>query len=267
MITGVLGYAKKVDYMDSYTIMSFNLKNLGVPAFFHRRAEAVRKQILLYEPDLVAIQEYADFMNNDLSNLGSKYQLVVYGRGRVSEKGEECGFLIKKGRFDHIDTEVFWLSETPTIPGSNFKGSIFPRIVVVASLKDGNRSFVAANTHLDHLVEAVRLRQSMVLASVLKENFLLDRLVLTGDFNAGRSASCLDALQSLTGLREIIPNPDGPTVRELPGISMRKDPIDHFFCGKGIQVNHCRILKDKFDGIYPSDHYPVLCNVSLKKLR
>ena len=251
--------------MNSYTIMSFNLKNLGVPAFFHRRADAVKKQILMYEPDLVAIQEYADFMNEDLSDLESMYRLIVYGRGRVSDKGEECGFLIKKGRFDHIDTEVFWLSETPSVAGSNFKGSIFPRIVVVADLQDGDNHFVLANTHLDHLVESIRLRQSLVLTSILQEHYSLDRLVLTGDFNAGRKASCLEALVNLTGLTEMIPEPDGPTVRELPGISMRKDPIDHFFRGIDIQVKSCTIIKDKFEGIYPSDHYPVLCEITLKE--
>lgn len=250
--------------MNRYKIMSFNLKNSGVPAAFHRRADAIKQVMLKYKPDIVAVQEFGNFMYRDLNSLNNMYQWVLYGRGKTNKKGEECGFLVKKGSFDQVRCQVYWLSDTPAMPGSKFKNSMFPRIVVIGEFTDAKNTFYVADTHLDHLLEPVRLRQSVVLANILNEHYPSDRMIVTGDFNAPRKASCIKTLKDMTGMEEMVAENDGPSVREIPGFSMRKDPIDHFFCKKGIQVINNRILTDKFDGIYPSDHYLLCCEIELK---
>lgn len=250
--------------MNRYKIMSFNLKNNGISASFHKRADAIKQVIMKYKPDIVAVQEFANYMYRDLNSLNNMYQWVLYGRGKTNKIGEECGFLVKKGSFDQVKCQVYWLSDTPTMPGSKFKNSMFPRIVVIGEFTDAKNTFYVADTHLDHLLEPVRLRQSVVLANLLNNHYPSDRMIVAGDFNASRQASCIKTLKDMAELEEIIAENDGPSIRGISSFSMRKEPIDHFFCRSGIQVQSSGIITDQFDGIYPSDHYLLLCEIELR---
>jgi len=64
----------------------------------------------------------------------SKYD--YYGNGRDAKNEDEAGpIFYKRDKFYPIESGMFWLSETPDIPGSILKKAYLPRIVSWIKLK------------------------------------------------------------------------------------------------------------------------------------
>jgi len=46
--------------------------------------------------------------------------------------------------------------------------------------------------------------------------------------------------------------------------SVRKLPIDHMFVSHGLKATKAKIVKEKINGRYLSDHYPIMADIDLK---
>ena len=56
----------------------------------------------------------------------------------------------------------------------------------------------------------------------------------------------------------------GSTLRGKIGSKTKKDhPIDHIYVSKGISVLNVRKIHKKYQGIYPSDHYPLIAYIAI----
>ncbi|MBQ6222839.1 MAG: endonuclease/exonuclease/phosphatase family protein [Solobacterium sp.] len=251
--------------MSIYTVMTFNLMNRLTSASFHRRASGILELIRTYDPDILGIQEFCDYMLEDLDSLTDTYTMIGAARGaRPSFANERNCVLVRKGMFKVLDSHTYWLSKTPDIPGSRLTGSMFPRIVTMVTLQDKHHMFTVANTHLDHMFEYVRVSQAEILGDLLNEANDGEMTILTGDFNTILSQRTLRTLTEKTGLRDVSPYNPTATIRSIIRLAgNRYSPIDHILVSKKAHVMQAKIITSMFMGSYPSDHFPVVAEIEL----
>lgn len=138
-------------------------------------------------PDVVGFQEVkpqmADFLRKHLDG----YLCVGCGRGAAFD-GENNMIGFPVDRFELMQLETFWLSETPDQPGSRYPGqSSCPRVCTHVILRplDGARVFHVYNTHLDHISEEARVLGAQAILKHVAEDLGHRNapLLLTGDMN------------------------------------------------------------------------------------
>lgn len=221
---------------------------------FSTRSKAILKMIHQYDPDLIGVQELTENMFSYLQQLQKDY--VFFGDSRHSMYNNEyTSILYKKDKFEQIDGSTSWLSPHPDKPGSRFLLSQFPRIVTQAHLKEKETGKILtfANTHLDANLPYMRTRQAKVLLSLLPE----EHVILTGDFNTVSDSPALQILQKR--LKDAVSDDMGSTLcGRFGSLSHRYHPIDHIFYTNDILVSETQKIKDTYDGVMPSDHYPVI---------
>jgi endonuclease/exonuclease/phosphatase family metal-dependent hydrolase len=102
-------------------------------------------------------------------------------------------------------------------------------------------------------------------------------VILTGDMNFRESSLGYRLLvEDRSGLRKLVdaryvsetPH-KGPTASTSNWVKLRppESRIDYILVNPELRVKSHRILDDQFDGRYPSDHLPVLAEVTLERTR
>src|SRR5687768_15282760 len=156
-------------------VMSFNVRvgsaDDGNDSWNHPSNGVDRKDLVVstvenYNPDILGLQEDLDYQGNYIRDQTSGYSMFRRG-ANADGSGEEVAILYRTNRFTRHRQGSFWLSPTPTTPGSEFGSAEFPRIVNWLELSDNQNSgfrFVVMNTHWEHGSsdgkETVRLKSS-----------------------------------------------------------------------------------------------------------
>lgn len=233
---------------------------------FSSRAKSIRECIRWNNPDFIGMQEFKDFMANQLGPIADEY--MFYGAGRMkdarSRHNERCCICWKKNRFDLLEGSTFWLSHTPEEPGSHFLESIYPRIATLVVLKDRETKeiFTLCNTHLDHVLPAARFKQAAVLMEELSKRARGSFVVLTGDFNTTSTSAAVQHILErgrAWKLQDAIPATLGTTMHDfLASSAHHYRPIDHIFLSENVSVEKSEIISSLYMGVYPSDHCPVM---------
>ena len=174
--------------MSKIKVMSFNLRydneRDGLNSFSNR-FDRVLEVICKESPDIIGFQEVLPSMRDKLRASLTDYCMVSCGRGKNLD-GESMLIGFKADRVEMISCESYWLSLTPTIPGSRYGGdqSGCPRMYTSRLLKhrDIEKQFRFINTHLDHEGENARYLGSVQLVQAISQ--YNEKFVLTGDFNA-----------------------------------------------------------------------------------
>ena len=163
----------------------------------------------------------------------------------------------------------FWLSETPDVPGTVFAGSGSIRLATWVVLRDvrTNLELFVINTHFDNVSQSSR-EQSESLIRTRLDALAGDRLVvLTGDLNQGEQNAAIQILiadsatsdlQLIDGYRQLFPvvQPDELTYHNFEG-QTAGTRIDFILHDNRLVTVAADIRRDTFDGLYPSDHYPL----------
>lgn len=138
---------------------------------WNTRAPRLRSLLSAERPTLLGAQEartdQAEFLR---SSLGMRYGIVGRGRG-TGGRGEGCPILYDAERLELLDWNQTALSDRPDRPGSVSWGNIIPRILVTASFHDRatGQTFLALNTHFDHLSERSRRRSAQAVRGAAAE--------------------------------------------------------------------------------------------------
>ena len=108
--------------------------------------------ILNAGPDVLFFQEITKIQFEFIDdNLGSVYDFVGMYRDST-DRSEKCSISYNKFKYTLNDWGQFWLSSTPSVPGSNDFCNFFPRICTWCSLKQlEGLDFAFFNIHLDHV--------------------------------------------------------------------------------------------------------------------
>ena len=245
--------------------MTFNIRlNLasdGPNAWPHRK-EAVSSLIRFHGVDLVGLQEVLPEQLRDLEALLPEFG--QFGAGRDADfRGEASAILYRKSRFDLLDDETFWLSETGA-PGSKGWDAAYPRVVTWGRLRDRatGTTFTHFNTHFDHVGKMARRESARILAAKIASG----PVIVTGDFNDVPDSEAYTTLTA-AGLRDafhVTRTPHhGPTStwNAFKAVEPGRR-IDFIFVRGDVEVLRHGILSETIDGVrFPSDHLPVLAEV------
>ncbi len=261
---------------DDYThlrVMTFNIRynepRDGVNAWPNRKQKAA-DVIRFHKADLVGVQEALIGQLEDLEKLLPDFAWCGVGRTDGKRDGEFSAILYRKQRFKLLDCKTLWLSETPETPGSKGWDAALPRIVTWAKFRDERtkKIFFHFNTHFDHVGLQARNESAKFIIARIKTIAGKMPAVLTGDLNVTEDTEAYKAFVSdgsLKDARYLSKNGHfGGTstfnaFKEMqPG---RK--IDYVFVTGGVQVFEHGVLADNWDGLWASDHLPVLAEVSL----
>lgn len=233
----------------------------GGNSFQHRKGFILDK-LAAEAPDVVGFQELTPPMREWLERYLPQYHFAGHGRGADYQDEANC-VAYRKETLELLALDCFWLSPTPTVPGSRYEGqSPCPRICVCTVLKHkkSRRPFRFYNTHLDHEGEEAQakgLRQILARIAADQTQSPLP-VVLTGDFNftpqspnGGIVAAC--AQPRLIDLAAKIPG----TYHEFGRIAPMK--IDYLYVDESLsaRAEPARAWEDVHDGVTLSDHYPL----------
>lgn len=243
--------------------MSFNVRNSGANdgmfAWPHRKDAAVT-MLKQEQPDLIGMQEALPDQLQDLdAGLAGEYQR--FSRGREADgSGEHSAIYVRRTAGKVLGDGHFWLSETPDVPGSKHWDHHCVRMANFVELEHerwGRYLFI--NTHLDHQSPLARLKGAELIGVFIQNSG--SPAVLTGDMNADPTSEPVQ-VYSRYGLHDAgFPYAnDSSTFHDFG--RRRGAVIDYVFHTEHWQTNSCRIITDKPNGMYPSDHYPVLAELT-----
>lgn len=257
-------------------LMTYNIRldiaSDGENAWAHRR-EWVAAQIQWLRPDIFGMQEVLPNQKADLIGALPGYQVLGGGRDG-NDKGEASPLGFDRRKFDLLDSGMFWLSPTPTVPSKGWDAA-YNRVATWARLRvHGRREVIfAINTHWDHIGLVARKESAAQIRRWIEANSKrCDRVMLFGDFNSEYDTEPLRHLRE-AGLRDAReasksrPFGPGATFNGFKNPDPQAHAIDHFLLGREIEVNRYMVLAQLIDGRWPSDHFPVLVDVTLPGCR
>ncbi len=194
----------------------------------------------------------------------------VRGRRRRAhngrDRGERCTVAFLASRVRLEAWTVRWFSDTPCAPGSRSWGNPIARIVTLCrftDLRTGDR-FGVANAHWDGASAASRVRSAAALLTWLDPE--LPWIVL-GDLNATAGDPAVARLLA-GGLRDTLAQlgergPEAATHHQGDG-STDGTRFDYVLVDDHWDVRGARIDHARPGGRLPSDHWPVVAEVTLR---
>lgn len=275
---------KKVVLLLAFTVMSCfsNGQNLKLISYNIRydnpndgentwpnRKDFLTAQLAFYEPDVFGIQEALHHQVTHIANALSDYNHVGLARDG-EQQGEASPIFYKKTRFELVQQNTFWLSETPEKISKGWDAAL-NRICTYVLLKDkkSKRHFWVFNTHLDHVGALARTHSiQLILNQIKKLNTKNDPVFLMGDFNSKPSDERIIHLKKeMNDSFEIsLQKPFGPagTFNGFRHNQPVTEQIDYIFISKShtCKVTKCAVLSDSKELKYPSDHLPVYIEVA-----
>jgi len=255
-------------------IMSFNIRynnpDDGINKWENRK-DWLTKSIRFFDMDLVGTQEVTYGQLTDMEKLLPTYSYVGVGR-EGGKKGEFTPIFYKKDRFEALDSDTFWLSETPEKVASKGWDAALPRIVTWVKFKDKETGaiFYHFNTHFDHRGKEARANSAKLIAKEIKRIAEDNAVVLTGDFNSSPDSDPHGILLE-NGLKDTFIQLDGEKQygpdytangwdAEGRGIENR---IDYIFYKNAVKPINYQVLDGQRGKRFISDHFPVIVEFDL----
>lgn len=237
------------------------------------RESKVASQILFHEVHLLGVQEALPQQMVNLQARLPRYKHVGVGREDGKDKGEYSAIFYDTTRLQVLQTQTFWLSETPEVPGSKGWDAAITRIVTWAKFRDRKtkKIFFAFNTHFDHIGQTARRESARLLLQKVKEIAGNTPAIVTGDFNSKPADEPIRVIMDpdnplrLTDTKDISATPHyGPsgTFNAFRAREIDDQPIDYIFTrGKWKVLKHATI-SETWEGRFASDHFAVLAQLS-----
>lgn len=257
------------------TVMSYNIRydnpGDGVNAWPNRKDKVAEMIDSRYSSDIVGLQEVLFHQLKDLQERLPDYNWVGAGRDDGHRKGELSPIMYKTDMFELIATNTFWLSENPQMPGSTSWDTAITRIVTWAKFKDrrNDKEFYVMNTHFDHRGDVARIESAKILSKKVSDFDNDLPIIITGDFNVNERSKAYEIMTETEGIYDARyiseSGHEGPTTSSNNWEEMRgpESRIDYIFVNQHVNVHTHRILDDKYDGRFPSDHLPVVAELVL----
>ncbi len=254
--------------MSPLMVMSFNIRygsaDDGANSWPHR-ADLVWEVLREHAPDVLGVQEALRFQLDELHESVPGYGEVGVGRDDGEQAGEYAAILYREDRLRLVESGTFWLSDTPAVPGSTSWGNHLTRICSWARLADrrSGRPVLVFNVHFDHQSQPSREKSAELLAARLGARRTTEPVIVLGDFNAGEDnpARLLLVTGPRPGLLDTYRAVHAPSAGEGTFNGFVGDTsgarIDAVLVSRDWHVHDAAIVRTRYDGRYPSDHFPV----------
>ena len=233
-----------------------------------KRLKRVLAMMAHLDADLIGLQEVTGAQFIDLRN-HFKDRFGIIGQAREESATKEYNpILYDLTKFTLIDSDTFWLSETPWIMSKTpkWKAACY-RIATWAKFETKDRqTILMINTHLDHESELARCHGSKVILDFIKTQ-KAHIVLLTGDFNGNQTERYYQLVtESMTDSAMAIENSKQVVTFIGEFVSENYNPadfryIDFIFVSKGVNITDFMIEASTIDGRLPSDHYPVVATI------
>ncbi len=259
-------------------VVSYNLRfdnPTDGPNAWPHRIDRIAAFARFYEPDVLGVQEALRSMLDSLQLRLPGYRWVGVGRADGRNGGEFSAIFYRTSRLELLESDTFWLSPTPEVPGSKGWDAAHERICTWAYFRDrqSGQTLFVFNTHLDHKGSQARLESARLLYRVLAERALRAPVLLTGDFNTTENTPPYQVLTSSGLLQDALYRAEnghyGPRTTWTGFKRLVPDQrIDFIFVSANVRVLHHAILIDLDEqGRFASDHLPVVADVLLPSRR
>ena len=260
--------AKRLDVM-SFNIRCGSCEKPDDVNHWDRRKYLVADLIRKQQPDLIGLQEAELFQVRDLAAMLGNYEWIGVGRDDGKEQGEANAVLFRKARFKLLTQETLWLSATPGQIGKGWDAAL-NRTASIVRLRDRDsaQELFLLNTHFDHLGQQARMESSKLVVGLVRSMAGKLPVIVTGDFNYTRQFAGYAIVADLLRDAEQIAGrqAQGGTISFNDfGKSIEPDKkIDFIFVNDDVEVVSHRIITDRYQGRYPSDHYPLQAELRLR---
>ena len=235
-----------------------------------RRRGPMDAQFKAIGADLFAFQEMETFGGGSMSgeNLALDWLLENNPDYRAAAVGDPAEFpstqpiLYRADRLTLVDQGWFFFSDTPDVIYSRTFDGSYPAFASWARFRGpGGTEFDAVNVHTDFRSGSNRLASVRLVADRIAPAIADGRpVILLGDLNARRGAPTLEILEE-AGLTFLAV--DGATYHLNRGLNLF-GAIDHVGTANGIRAaGPPVVVRRKFQGEWPSDHYPVIADLFL----
>lgn len=269
--------AKPTGKKSNFRIATYNIRletpvDSGARAWEKRKLD-VKKIIKSYKFDIFGVQEVGSSkQETEMKKLIPEFTYI--GRGRDSEdgtKGEQIGIFLRTKRFSVCDKGSFFLSETPNIMSKGWDAD-FRRMCVWTKLKDlaNNCEFYVFCTHFDHIGKRARIESAKLIVDRMQSFTNNYPVILVGDLNSAPQDTAM--YNAITNY--LIDTAVSAKVKSIPtdgtfnGYNMNtinfpaSQKIDYILYRKMNALNY-RVLNKRYNDLsYPSDHFPVMCDMS-----
>ena len=246
--------------------MTFNLRYDNETDGEHSwslRQGSMLKMIQKHKADVIGTQETSDRIFAYLQAHCHEYELVGDGR-EVNRLGERCTVMIRKDRFDVLKTETVWLNGNFNLAGDLDPEEGFARICTMVLIQDKQtlaktRIF---NCHMAYQSETVILRNGENLLKYI-DRFRHTKIpfVLMGDFNSSIDHPIHQPLLRKFKEAYLALNQTRTNTFHAYGDPKGIIAIDFIYTDL-LTFTSVTTDTSRFDGLYPSDHYPVIAELT-----
>lgn len=221
------------------------------------RAPLIIKTILKYKPALISLQE-TDIYQRQLLEKELYPFYLHFGIPRDGKKEEGNGILYRPDILTFINGENFALSDTPDVIGSSHWGEGNRRICTLARFKSpyGKDILEVFSIHLDYESEKSRINSIKLIKSKIKKT-PIENVILIGDFNDTENSQTIQMTKE--GMNQAGEGDPQMTFHNFTGLAIEKD--DYIFVGENMKPTNYRLIKDEYDEVFPSDHFPIMCDI------
>jgi endonuclease/exonuclease/phosphatase family metal-dependent hydrolase len=235
------------------------------------RAPVVSALIRFHDFDIFGTQEGLKNQLDDIINALPQYSRYGVGRNDGKDAGEHSAIFYKKEEFKLLNKGDFWLSKTPDKPSLGWDATCCHRICswVYLQHKKSGKKFYFFNAHYDHQGVQARKESSKLIVQKIKDIAGNNPVIFTGDLNGSHSSEPYLTIANSGILKDTYkevkyPYANNASHNGFGSMKGRNDIIDHIFITNHFSVNRWGLLTDTYHGKYPSDHFPVLADITIK---
>ncbi len=247
----------------SFSTLTFNLRfglaEDGENNWEHRK-KALPALFKEFRPDFIGVQEAMDFQIDYLTELLIGYEYI--GKRSPAPSYWQNNIIFFKNEWTLTMYRHRFLSRTPTVP-SKLADSRWPRQCTIGMFNCGCNGLICINTHFD-FAENVQTDSAVIILEQLAELPPDVPAVLLGDFNCTPQQKCHRVFtgespkSSLGGpwFKNAATKPYPGTYHGFNGQADGEHIDWILYRGRIVPITY-KVVTGTFEGIYPSDHYPV----------
>lgn len=236
------------------------------------RKDAVAAAIREGDPDIMAFQEMETFDGGHFSerNVQLAYLRQQFPHYAFAAVGDPRRYpstqpiMYRSDRFEPVEQGFFFFSPTPEIIYSDPWAGRYPAFASWVRFRDRREGlhFYLYNIHFDYSSRENRIRSARLVAErVSGRDHSEDPVLVVGDFNAPWFFKPIRILID-SGLDPA--NTTGSTVHFNRGVNLIP-AIDHVLYSPEFEALRTEVLRKKYDGRWPSDHYPLFVSLGLEE--
>lgn len=260
----ILKWKERTD--ENLLIMSYNIRYDSWRDVFKKdwdsRKKGLSLQIAEYFPDVIGMQEVEKNQYVYIEKrLSDQYDSICTYRGG-GEEGEASPIFFNKSKFELLESNTFWLSETPEKLSMGWDATHY-RICTYAILKNKktDETFAFFNTHFENGEAKAKLESMKLVSSKIIE--LGYPTIFSGDFNSEEDSD------TYSKAMEVFDNAKYSAINTMQAITYNaygkeedQKIFDHCFVTKeNFSIKEYKVILEKNGNAFYSDHYPLLITI------